>query len=45
MKTETPIITPDLILPDRGSGYEAGQLLFANDARYLETWFSEPLTN
>ena len=31
--------------PDTGSGYEAGQILFANDARFLETYFSEPLTN
>lgn len=34
-----------LILPDRGSGYEAGQVLFANSSRFLETYFSEPLTN
>jgi hypothetical protein len=31
--------------PDTGYGYEAGQILFANDARFLETYFSEPLTN
>jgi hypothetical protein len=29
---------------DIGSGYEAGQVLFANDSRFLETYFSEPLT-
>jgi hypothetical protein len=34
-----------IALPDRGSGYEAGQVLFANDSRFLETYFSEPLTN
>ncbi len=37
--------TTDLILPDRGSGYEPGQVLFANDSRFMETFFSEPLTN
>src|SRR5437016_1727309 len=31
-------------IPDTGGGYEAGQVLFANDARFLETYFSEPLT-
>jgi hypothetical protein len=36
---------PPLILPDRGSGYEPGQVLFANTSRFLETYFSEPLTN
>lgn len=30
---------------DTGSGYKAGQILFANDARFTETYFSEPLTN
>src|SRR5471030_2491935 len=45
MKTEFPNSTPDLVLPDRGSGYEPGQILFANDSRFLETYFSEPLTN
>ena len=44
MKTEF-INEPQLILPDRGSGYEAGQILFANDSRFMETYFSEPLTN
>jgi hypothetical protein len=34
-----------IALPDRGSGYEPGQVLFANDSRFLETYFSEPLTN
>jgi hypothetical protein len=45
MKTDFPNPTLDLVLPDRGSGYEPGQILFANDARFLETYFSEPLTN
>jgi hypothetical protein len=30
---------------DTGGGYKAGQVLFANDSRFLETYFSEPLTN
>jgi len=30
---------------DTGSGYKAGQILFANDARFTETYYSEPLTN
>lgn len=33
------------ILMDRGGGYEAGQVFFANDARFLETYYSEPLTS
>src|SRR4051794_740037 len=45
MKTEFQNAVPDLILPDRGSGYQPGQVLFANDSRFLETYFSEPLTN
>jgi len=45
MKTDFPNPTLDLVLPDRGSGYEPGQILFANDSRFLETYFSEPLTN
>lgn len=32
------------IILDRGAGYKGGQILFANDARFLETYFSEPLT-
>lgn len=34
-------------MPDTGGGYDkkVGQILFANDARFLETYFSEPLTN
>src|SRR5882724_9479283 len=36
---------PQTTLPDRGSGYEPGQVLFANSSRFLETYFSEPLTN
>jgi len=42
------VITPSEprpILLDRGSGYQAGQVLFANDSRFMETYFSEPLTN
>jgi len=35
----------DLIIADPGQGYQAGQVFFANDARFLETYFSEPLTN
>ena len=45
MKTELNHTLPGRILPDRGAGYEPGQILFANDARFLETYFSEPLTN
>jgi hypothetical protein len=46
MKIETEFANdPQLILPDHGSGYVAGQILFANDSRFLETYFSEPLTN
>jgi hypothetical protein len=30
---------------DQGHGYQPGQILFANDARFTETFFSEPLTN
>ena len=46
MKIETEFANdPQLILPDHGSGYEAGQILFANDSRFMETYFSEPLTN
>ena len=45
MKTDTIPTTPEILQPDRGSGYEPGQLLIANDSRFLETYFSEPLTN
>ena len=45
MKTELQTYTPPEIRPDTGSGYEAGQVLFANDSRFLETYFSEPLTS
>jgi hypothetical protein len=46
MKNSTIITAePDLILPDRGAGYQAGQILFANDSRFVGTYFSEPLTN
>jgi hypothetical protein len=34
-----------LIRPDTGSGYKGGEVLFANSSRFLETYFSEPLTN
>ena len=30
---------------DTGSGYKNGQILFANDARFTESYYSEPLTN
>ncbi len=33
------------ITKDSGGSYEHGQILFANDSRFLETYFSEPLTN
>ncbi|MEW6306185.1 MAG: hypothetical protein AB1705_22190 [Verrucomicrobiota bacterium] len=39
-----PIETETPILADSGSGYRGGQILFANDSRFLETHFSEPLT-
>jgi hypothetical protein len=29
---------------DTGGGYQHGQVLFANDSRFIETYFSEPLT-
>jgi len=32
------------VVRDPGSGYVPGQVLFANDSRFLETYFSEPLT-
>ena len=35
----------DAGMRDTGSGYEAGQILFANDARFTESYYSEPLTN
>jgi hypothetical protein len=45
MNTEmTAIPSASPILPDTGSGYEPGQVLFANTSRFLETYFSEPLT-
>jgi len=31
--------------PDPGRSYQAGQVFFANDSRFVETYFSEPLTN
>jgi hypothetical protein len=37
---EHPILGAD---PDRG--YRDGQVFFANDSRFLETFYSEPLTN
>ncbi|MDB6022612.1 MAG: hypothetical protein JWQ04_2469 [Pedosphaera sp.] len=45
MNTQINPHVPTEILPDRGSGYEPGQILFANDSRFQETYFSEPLTN
>ncbi|NOS70060.1 MAG: hypothetical protein HOP33_09025 [Verrucomicrobia bacterium] len=30
---------------DTGRGYKPGQILFANDARFAESYYSEPLTN
>lgn len=47
MKTATTEFanSEPVILKDRGAGYEPGQILFANDARFLETYYSEPLTN
>ncbi len=33
------------VLHDTGWGYAPGQIYMANDARFLETYFSEPLTN
>lgn len=30
---------------DRDRGYRHGQVFFANDSRFLETYYSEPLTN
>jgi hypothetical protein len=40
-----PEFTNDAPIRDTGSGYQPGQILFANDSRFLETYFSEPLTN
>ena len=37
MNTQISNDTSALTLPDRGSGYEPGQVLFANDSRFLET--------
>ena len=44
-QTEFTNAEPQLILPDTGSGYKGGEVLFANNSRFLETYFSEPLTN
>lgn len=30
---------------DPGQGYKGGQVFFANDSRFTETYYSEPLTN
>lgn len=30
---------------DSGGGYKAGDIFFANDSRFIETYYSEPLTN
>lgn len=32
------------MLRDTGAGYKGGQILHANDSRFLETYYSEPLT-
>ena len=32
------------IVADPGTGYRDGQVFFANDSRFLETFYSEPLT-
>jgi hypothetical protein len=47
MKTSNVISHPSdaVALRDTGGDYQAGQVLFANDSRFLETYFSEPLTN
>lgn len=38
--------TRDLVAgSDPGGGYQGGEIFFANDSRFLETYFSEPLTN
>jgi len=34
-----------VIAHDTGGGYAPGQVLFANDSRFLETYYSEPVTN
>ena len=47
MKTNPELLNsaaPPLIL-DPGAGYRHGDIYFANDSRFLETYFSEPLTN
>jgi hypothetical protein len=44
MKTEAQFANDVPILKDTGSGYKPGQIYFANDSRFLETNFSEPLT-
>lgn len=31
--------------PDPGQGYKGGQVFFANDTRFTESYYSEPLTN
>lgn len=36
--------TADSIRLDTGVGYHPGEILFANDSRFLETYYSEPLT-
>lgn len=37
--------TEPILGMDRGGGYRHGQVFFANDSRFLETFYSEPLTN
>src|ERR1700722_17210890 len=45
MKSEFNNSIANPILPDRGAGYDPGRVLFANSSRFLEAYFSEPLTN
>jgi hypothetical protein len=44
-KTAEFLNEADVILPDIGGNYEPGRLYFANDSRFSETFYSEPLTN
>lgn len=45
MKAQIVNMEPERFKLDTGSGYEPGQILLANDARYLEAYYSEPVTN
>ena len=44
MNTFNDIHSSNEVKRDTGGSYQPGQVLFANDARFLETYFSEPLT-